>query len=183
MIGSGKEAEPAKEEEEGALQDSSDDDEDINSKSIEEECIVEDLMDRYSAGHKGEEDQIIEAMRIDGMKRAVALFRHQQWMDRKLQHAAEVCERLTLRIVPASKQAIIAKQAAAQKKAPKEVSESRGLLRVTVVEAENLPKLDLMRASDPYCLVFLTDEKGEPGEIVYRTEVVPHNCNPVFNEV
>jgi hypothetical protein len=44
-------------------------------------------------------------------------------------------------------QAIIAKQAAAQKKAPKEVSESRGLLRVTVVEAENLPKLDLMRAS------------------------------------
>jgi hypothetical protein len=71
----------------------------------------------------------------------------EQWMDRKLQHAAEVCERLTLRIVPASKQAIIAKQAAAQKKAPKEVSESRGLLRVTVVEAENLPKLDLMRAS------------------------------------
>lgn len=28
----------------------------------------------------------------------------EQWMDRKLQHAAEVCERLTLRIVPASKQ-------------------------------------------------------------------------------
>ena len=47
-------------------------------RSNEEECIVEDLMDRYSAGHKGEEDQIIEAMRIDGMKRAVELFRHQQ---------------------------------------------------------------------------------------------------------
>ena len=27
---------------------------------------------------------------------------------------------------------------------------------VTIVEASNLPKLDLMRASDPYCLVFLT---------------------------
>ena len=47
-------------------------------RSIEEECIVEDLLDRYAAGHKGEEDQIIDAMRIDGMKRAVALFRHQQ---------------------------------------------------------------------------------------------------------
>ena len=32
LQGSGKEAEPAKEEEEGALQDSSDDDEDINWK-------------------------------------------------------------------------------------------------------------------------------------------------------
>ena len=39
------------------------------------------------------------------------------------------------------------------------------------------------RLLDPYCLVFLTDDKGEPGEIVYRTEVVPHERNPVFNEV
>merc|ERR1712100_529003 len=51
------------EEEEGALQDSSEDDEDVN------------LMDRYAAGEAGEENQIIDAMRIDGMKRAVALFR------------------------------------------------------------------------------------------------------------
>ena len=47
-------------------------------RSLEEECVVEDLMDRYAAGEKGEEDQIIEAMRVDSMKRAVALFRHQQ---------------------------------------------------------------------------------------------------------
>ena len=26
------------------------------------------------------------------------------------------------------------------------------------------------------------DERGEPGEIIYRTEVVPQNRNPVFNE-
>ena len=80
-------------------------------------------------------------------------------------------------------QAIIAKQAAAMKAPPRDSVQSRGLLRVTVVEATNLPKLDLLRASDPYCLVFLTDEAGEPGEIVYRTEVVPHNSNPIFNEV
>ena len=43
-------------------------------------------------------------------------------------------------------QASIAKQSAALKKAP-EVPESRGLLRVTVIEAQNLPKLDLMRTS------------------------------------
>jgi hypothetical protein len=28
----------------------------------------------------------------------------EQWMNRKLEHSAEVCERLSLRIVPASKQ-------------------------------------------------------------------------------
>ena len=44
-------------------------------------------------------------------------------------------------------QASIAKQSAALKKAPTEVPESRGLLRVTVIEAQNLPKLDLMRTS------------------------------------
>lgn len=154
----------------------------MNWKNLEEECIVEDLMDRYASGEKGEEEQIINAMEVDAMKRSVALFRHQQWVNRKLKHAAEVTERLSLRIVPASKQALIAKQAAAMKAAPKEVEESKGLLRVTIVEASNLPKLDLMRATDPYGLVFLSDEGGEPGEIVYRTEVVPHNVNPVWNE-
>jgi hypothetical protein len=131
----------------------------------------------------------------------------EQWMNRKLDHSSEVCERLSLRIVPASKQvcismymlvcmpvraisrmrscmhvfkdvcacpfpclslqtvecsrvtsvllisshhhmqASIAKQSAALKKAPTEVPESRGLLRVTVIEAQNLPKMDLMRTS------------------------------------
>jgi len=181
QLGSGNPAEPI-EDEEGALQDSSEDEEEIKWKTVDEECVVEELMERYASGHKGEEDQILDAMRVDSMKRAIALFRNQQWMNRKLDHSSEVCERLSLRIVPASKQASIAKQSAALKKAPTEVPESRGLLRVTVIEAQNLPMLDLMRTSDPYCLVFLTDDKGEPGEIVYRTEVVPHERNPVFNE-
>ena len=171
------------EEEEGALQDSSEDDEDVNWRDLEEECVVEDLMDRYAAGEAGEENQIIDAMRIDGMKRAVALFRHQQWMARKLEYTSEVCERLALRIVPASKQASIAKQALSLRPSQKkEETSSQGLLRVTVIEASGLPRLDLMRSCDPYCLVFLTDEGGEPGEIVYRTEVVHHNSDPVFNE-
>jgi len=36
-----------------------------------------------------------------------AMFRHQQWITRKLHHSAEVCERLALRIVPASKQVCV----------------------------------------------------------------------------
>ena len=51
---------------------------DVAQQSVEEECIVEDLMERYAAGETGEEDQILDAMRVDSMKRAVALFRHQQ---------------------------------------------------------------------------------------------------------
>ena len=167
----------------GALQDSSEDDEEINWASLEEEAIVEDLMDRYAAGEKGEEDDILEAMRVDGMKRAVALFRHQQWLDKKLKHNAEVCERLALRIVPASKQGAIARQIAALKPTTKQAEHSsQGLLRVTLIEASELPRLDLMRAIDAYCLVFLVDAEGEPGEVVYRTEIIPHSNNPIFNE-
>ena len=44
----------------------------------DEECVVEELMERYASGHKGEEDQILSAMRVDSMKRAIALFRNQQ---------------------------------------------------------------------------------------------------------
>ena len=79
-------------------------------------------------------------------------------------------------------QAIIAKQAAAQKTAPKEKSESRGLLRVTVVEAENLPRLDLMRTPGMrnlhlllYCSSVLAEENNASGafsEFVLRT-----SCN------
>jgi len=75
-------------------------------------------------------------------------------------------------------QAIIAKQAAAQKTAPKEVSESGGLLLVKVLKGENLTRLP-----DPYCLVFLTDEKDEPGEIVCRAEVVRNGCSTCHDKV
>ena len=69
-------------------------------------CADADEEMEWSAGEKGEEDQILDAMRIDSMKRSIALFRHQQWMNRKMRHNSEVCERLALRVVPASKQVI-----------------------------------------------------------------------------
>jgi len=37
----------------------------------------------------------------------------------------------------------------------------KGLLRVTVVEARNLPAMDLFRSTDAYCLVFLSEPYGE----------------------
>jgi hypothetical protein len=145
---------------------------------------VEDLMTRYEAGHRGEEAMILEAMRVDGMKRSLSLFRHQQWVFKSLKHSAEVCERLSLRIVPTSKQALIAKQAAALNPRPMaDLKQSQGLLRVTIVEAQNLPKMDLMRTTDGFCLIFLSDSSGELGEIIYRTQTVPRNLNPVWNEV
>ena len=168
----------------GTLQDSSDDEEDVNWRDLEEETVVEDLMTRYEAGHRGEEAMILEAMRVDGMKRSLSLFRHQQWVFKSLKHSAEVCERLSDRIVPASKQALIAKQAAALNPRPTvNLQQSQGLLRVTIIEAQNLPKMDLMRTTDAYCLIFLTDSSGELGEIIYRTQTVPRNLNPVWNEV
>ena len=51
-------------------------------RTVDEECVVEELMERYASGHKGEEDQILDAMRVDSMKRAIALFRNQQVRER-----------------------------------------------------------------------------------------------------
>ncbi len=42
--------------------------------------------------------------------------------------------------------------------------------------------LDLMRPVDPYCLLFLTDTTGSPGEVAYKTEVVPSTSTPRWNE-
>ena len=42
----------------------------------------------------------------------------------------------------------------------------RGLLRVTVVAARNLPRMDILRSTDAYCLVFLSEPYGESGATI-----------------
>jgi len=62
-------------------------------------------------------------------------------------------------------------------------SKIKGLLRVTVVEAKDLPAMDLFGGTDPYCLVFLSEPYGESvtGAVTFRTETILNNLNPVWN--
>ena len=52
-----------------------------------------------------------------------------------------------------------------------------------VLEAQGLPKMDLFRSTDAYCLVFLSEPYGESvtGAVTFRTETVQNSLEPVWN--
>lgn len=61
--------------------------------------------------------------------------------------------------------------------------EKNGAVKVVVVQAEGLPKMDLLRSVDPYCLVFLTDTAGNSKNAgALKTTVQRKNRNPIWNE-
>jgi synaptotagmin-7 len=51
-------------------------------------------------------------------------------------------------------------------------------LFVTVIEARDLPALDVGGTSDPYVKVRLMPKKKP----VFSTKIIKANCNPLFNE-
>ncbi|KAJ1472077.1 C2 domain-containing protein [Baffinella frigidus] len=42
--------------------------------------------------------------------------------------------------------------------------------------------MDVLRHCDPYVILFISDQDGDPGDIVYRTETVRASKAPVWNE-
>ena len=55
-------------------------------------------------------------------------------------------------------------------------------LAVTLIEAEELPALDLGGSSDPYVKVYLLPEREGKSNKTFETRVQPKTINPVFNE-
>lgn len=57
---------------------------------------------------------------------------------------------------------------------PKHRPVKGGVVRVCIIEAARLPKMDLLRSIDSYVLLFLADEVGEntTGAVSFKTEVV-----------
>mmetsp|Transcript_40849 Transcript_40849/g.83567 ORF Transcript_40849/g.83567 Transcript_40849/m.83567 type:complete len:1272 (-) Transcript_40849:1118-4933(-) len=55
-------------------------DKDIEWTDEKEKDRVEDLMERFGAHEVHGEDELLDMLRVDSMKRAVSLFRHQQWL-------------------------------------------------------------------------------------------------------
>ena len=58
-------------------------------------------------------------------------------------------------------------------------NEVHGKLRVEVVKATNLPRMDYLRNCDGYCVLWI-DHGPDPATHV--SEVVPHEPNPSFNQ-
>ena len=55
--------------------------------------------------------------------------------------------------------------------------QNRGLLRVTVIDASNLPPMDMNGKADPYIEVSL-----RPGQKKFTTSIKTYCLNPTFNE-
>uniref|UniRef100_A0A6G1SJP6 Synaptotagmin 1 n=1 Tax=Aceria tosichella TaxID=561515 RepID=A0A6G1SJP6_9ACAR len=56
---------------------------------------------------------------------------------------------------------------------------NQSVLSVTILEARNLPAMDLNGLSDPYVCVFMANNKNYG---MFKTKIHKHTLNPVFNE-
>lgn len=51
------------------------------------------------------------------------------------------------------------------------------LLRLKIIEAKNIPSLDVVGKSDPYCMVQMSNSQQ-----VYRTKTINNTSRPTWNE-
>jgi len=195
---------PKKEQEESsknktwdsALVDGEDSSEDEEVHNLDEETseLVQDLIDRYTGEQGFDEDEVrghgIQMMRIDNMKREMSMFRSQQAVVSKLVKMEQMLDGMMSRMLDLSKEENQLPHDVKKDLGPVQGDKNsdpviQGSIKVVVVQAENLPSMDLLRAVDPYCIVFVTDTKGE-SEInesgTLRTSVVRKSLNPVWNE-
>jgi hypothetical protein len=162
---------------------------DGNVKENEDEAaLLEDLVQRYAAesakeAEKHEEDTLC-LLQVEHLKRELSMFRAAQLMHSTISEMEEQITKIAETVLPPDQ--MQATSVAADASATGNVnvkSKIKGLLRVTVVEAKDLPAMDLFGGTDPYCLVFLSEPYGESvtGAVTFRTETILNNLNPVWN--
>ena len=164
-----------------------DDEEEIKEDEAE---LLADLVKRYAAEGAAEadkaEDDTMFLLRVEHLKRELSMFRAAQHLHANVADLEKKMTSMAQALLPPDQQQQIEKppeslghsMAAVAKK-----NKLRGLLRVTVVEARGLPKMDLFRSTDAYCLVFLSEPYGESvtGAVTFRTETVQNSLEPVWN--
>ena len=148
------------------------------------------MVKRYAAEGAAEadkaEDDTMFLLRVEHLQRELSMFRAAQHLHANVADLEKKMTSMAQALLPPDQQQQIEKppeslghsMAAVAKK-----NKLRGLLRVTVVEARGLPKMDLFRSTDAYCLVFLSEPYGESvtGAVTFRTETVQNSLEPVWN--
>jgi len=158
----------------------------------EEEEMVNDVVERYSKlsildSDKLEQDTL-SILQVEHLKRELAMYRCAQRLHDTMSAVEGSIDKLALEHLPPEERTVqddlLAIQPNVGQGGDKRKRERvRGIVRVTVVEAKKLPKMDILRSVDPYCLVFLTERIGESttGEVTFRTEEKKADRNPVWN--
>jgi len=159
---------------------------DTEVENADEAELLADLVQRYAAesAHEAEkeEDDTIFLLQVEHLKRELSMFRAAQHMHANITEMEQQVTRMAETVLPPDQLQVVSDKGplagAIQSK-----NKIKGLLRVTVVEARNLPAMDLFRSTDAYCLVFLSEPYGESvtGAVTFRTETIHKNLNPVWN--
>ena len=157
-------------------------------ENADEAALLQDLVQRYAMesaneAEKHEEDTHF-LLQIEHLKRELSMFRAAQLMHSTISEMEEQITKMAETVLPPEQ--MQATSAAAEASAAGNVnkkSKIKGLLRVTVVEAKDLPAMDLFGGTDAYCLVFLSEPYGESvtGAVTFRTETIRNSLNPVWN--
>lgn len=150
---------------------------DLNGLDVRSGEAINDLMDRYGSSLRDlaqvRSRDIQEQMPLENAQRLLAL---NMGLAEVIDEARRISEILQTHYrAPPNKRGLL--KSLEEENASK--SEVLGTLRVTVVKADNLPKMDYFRACDGYCVLWI--DHG-PNAVSCVTSVVPHNPNPVFNE-
>ncbi len=161
-------------------------------------AAVANLIERYGEiVFAGKDDaEFLELIRAENMKRQMAMHTSQDGLLREIETATEILNALVLHLLPAQEQERI--RTAALVKQNKngsialDVSDvlSRdatinGKLKVTLVAAKHLPRLDIFTESDPYCVLLFEEQSCQEGEgsldPIARTDAKTNDANPIWN--
>jgi hypothetical protein len=141
-------------------------------------------MERYGDRPEDFDDQdseVLDHLNIEQLVQTLATFRRSQINMHVVQKLEWQLSRLCHEILPADEAREIDK--AAMK--PRHIPIKGGVVQVMIVEARNLPKMDLLRSIDPYVLIFCAsniDGANTTGAVSFKTETKKKNRNPVWDE-
>mmetsp|Transcript_30441 Transcript_30441/g.81000 ORF Transcript_30441/g.81000 Transcript_30441/m.81000 type:complete len:1277 (+) Transcript_30441:517-4347(+) len=155
--------------------------EELADEDDEQEAWVEDLLARYSDPINAAELEaaVVADVRAESLKRDLSTYRVHQRVHDAVARVDALLDLVAAKVLGVD--ALDKARAAAPVRAIS--NSSAELLQVTVLKARDLPKKDILRALDPFCLVCLTSDPRNPtGKHTYKTRVVTGERNPEWNE-
>ena len=158
---------------------------------------VENLIKRYGevVPDGKDDEELLDLIRTENMKRQMAMYTTQDHIRQQVEAVSDMLNAIVRCVLPAEERerlqtAMLLKQNADGSIALdvgdilSNTNKIDGTLKVTIVSAKRLPKLDIFSESDPYCALLL-EEPSENGETmvepVGRTETKKDEPNPIWN--
>jgi hypothetical protein len=158
---------------------------------------VENLIKRYGevVPDGKDDEELLDLIRTENMKRQMAMYTTQDHIRQQVESVADMLNAIVRFTLPVEERERLQTAMLLKHNADGSIAldvgdilsnntKIDGTLKVTIVSAKRLPKLDIFSESDPYC-VLLLEEPSDNGESVVepvgRTETKKDDSNPIWN--